>query len=58
MKKYRIKKIKGKGLFPLIEKRRVQMKTWFGWRTVKEFGIGDFEGERAQELLDLLNEDL
>lgn len=58
MKKYRIIEIREKGIFRLIEKRRVQMKTWYGWKTIKEFGNSDFEGKRAQELLELLNEKL
>lgn len=65
MKKYRIKKdevyyVIGNDndilMYPYCS--TVQMKTWYGWKTIKEFGAGFFEYQRAQELLDLLNEKL
>lgn len=69
MKKYRIKESISQAYYynfetsaytleEFVGKRCVQMKIWYGWKTIKEFGTGDFEGKRAQELLDLLNEDL
>lgn len=46
------------GYESVVAERWVQMKTWYGWKTIKKFGCGDFEEKRAKELLDLLSETL
>lgn len=65
MKKYRIEKSEvcyvvggDNDIFTYPFYSTVQMKTWYGGKTIKEFGAGLFENQRAQELLDLLNEEL
>lgn len=65
MRKYRIKRVLPEFyVYPsgciqwVIIEYLVQMKVWYGWVTIKRFGKGYFEEERAHELLDLLNEEL
>lgn len=65
IRKYRIKRVgcefwvypPGQLQWHVIE-YLVQMKVWYGWVTIKRFGKGYFEEDRAHELLDLLNEEL